>query len=158
MRQALVGLALAGGIVLAGCGGDGGTGPSVTYESVAGTYGGTMSGVTQGVALNASFVLTLTQSQGSLSGTYVLDGAVTDGVQVVPVAGSGTITGSIASGSNPSINFTVRTAACPNRPEQFSGTFDSANRRINAQGPVYVLDLTDCSILLNYQMNVVLQR
>lgn len=156
MRQVLVGLALVGG--LAACGGDGGTGPSATYENVAGTYGGRMTGVSQGVAMSADFVLTLVQSQGSLSGTYALDGALSDGVNVVGIAGTGTITGSIASGNNPSITFTTRSTLCPNRSEQYSGTFDSVNRRINAQGPVYILDPDDCSIALTYSMNLVLQR
>lgn len=158
MRIARMAVGLALALMVGACGGDGGTGPSVMYENVAGTYGGTMQGVTQGVALNADFVLTISQSQGSLSGTYGLDGFLTDGVSTVAISGSGTISGSIASGNNPSVNFTTKTSGCPGRTEHFSGTYDSANRRITAQGPVYVLDFSDCSILLTYQMNVVLQR
>lgn len=160
MRMAPVtaGLALALPLVTGACGGDGGTGPSASYENVAGTYGGQIQGVTQGIALSGQFVLTLTQSQGSLSGTYAIDGFVTDGVDAVPVSGSGTINGSIASGNNPSINFTVRPSFCTQRTMTFSGTYDSVNRRITAQGPVYVLDAGDCTILLNYSMTMVLQR
>jgi hypothetical protein len=141
------------------CGGDGGTGPSnPTYESVAATYTGGMSGVSQGVALNATFTLTLVQSQASLSGTYGLDGALSDGFDVVGVAGSGTITGTIGSGTNPSINLTIRSSVCANYTATFSGTYDSANRRITMQGPVEFFGAGGCNVVLSYPMNVVLQR
>lgn len=141
------------------CGGDGGTGPSgPSYETVAATYLGTMAGVSQGVALSADFTLTLAQSNASLSGTYALDGALSDGVDVVAVAGSGTITGTIGAGTNPSINLTIRPSACPNYTAVFSGTYDSANRRITMQGPVEFFGIGSCTVVLSYQMNVVLQR
>jgi hypothetical protein len=139
------------------CGGEGGSGPSVTYESIAGTFGGNMQGVTQGVSLNADLVLTISQSQGSLSGTWATDGFLTDGVDVVGISGSGTLTGSINSGNNPSVNITIRSSQCQNRQDQFSGTYDSVNRRINLQGSVRILDFSDCSILLTYQMNFIMQ-
>lgn len=147
---------MAAGVVA--CGGDSGTGPSTNYEQVAGTYAGPMQGVSQGVALSAEFVLTLTQSSGSLSGTFAMDGILTDGIYTSGVSGSGTISGTIASGNNPSVNITIRPSHCTNRTATFSGTFDSANRRLTVQGPVNITDADTCDVLLTYQMVVVLQR
>jgi hypothetical protein len=141
------------------CGGDSGTGPSgPSYEAVAATYIGEMGGVSQGVGLNADFTLTLVQSQASLSGTYAMDGVLTDGFDVVAVAGSGTITGTIGSGTNPSINLTIRSSVCVNYSATFSGTYDSVNRRITMQGPVEFFGASSCNVVLSYPMNIVLQR
>lgn len=141
------------------CGGDSGTGPGTpTYETVAGTYNGGMAGISQGVALEADFTLTLVQSQSSLSGTYALDGLLSDGIDVVAVAGTGTITGAIAAGTNPSVNLTIRSGICPNYTANFSGTYDSANRRITMQGPVEFFGAGSCNVVLSYPMNLVLQR
>lgn len=137
----------------------GSTGPSEpVYEIIADTYVGTLSGVTEGVALAADFALTISQSGGSLSGTWALDGILTDGVDVIGVAGTGTITGTIASGNNPSVNLTIREGICPNYQAQFSGAYDSANQRLTITGPIDVLDPDDCSILLRYQGSILLQR
>ncbi len=153
MRRMMAAVALVGTVA---CGGDS-TGPSASYETIAGTYAGELGGVSQGVALVGDFTLTISQSSGSLSGTYGIDGALSDGINAVAVAGSGTLTGTIAAGNNPSVNLTIRPSICSQRTAQFSGTYDSANRRITLQGPVYILE-NDCSIFLTYPMNVILQR
>src|SRR5690606_2507150 len=90
-------------LALTACGGSDSTGPSGDgHENVSGSYAGVMSGTSQGVALAADFSLTLNQNQGSLSGSYALSGTLSDGVQSLDVAGTGVLTGSIASGDNPS--------------------------------------------------------
>jgi len=143
-------------IMAAACGSDA-SGPSVSFESIAGSYAGVMGGVSQGVALDADFSLTLAQNAGSVNGTYALQGELTDGIDVVAVQGTGVISGTIAAGNNPSVNLTVTPAACPARRATFSGTYDVANRRLTLIGPVEFFD-NNCNVVLRYQMNVVLTR
>ncbi len=145
---------------IAACGsndgsGGGGTGPSPTYESVAGNYAGVMSGLSQGIALNANFALTLTQNAATLGGSYGISGTLNDGVSSVSISGTGTVSGSIASGANPSVNITVHPVGCPNLPAQFSGAYDSANHRLTMTGPVQMFD-AGCSVFLTYQITFIL--
>jgi hypothetical protein len=116
-----------------------------------------VAGIAQGVQLNATFSLTISQSGGTLSGSWSLAGNLTDGVVVLPVGGSGTITGTIAPGTNPSINVTIRTPQCPNVQENFSGSLDSANDIITLSGPIHWFD-DDCTILLSWPTVVILSR
>ena len=140
------------------CGSEGGTGPGQTYESIAGSYTGTMVGLSQGVALNATFALTISQSGGTTSGTYGLSGTLNDGIFLVNVAGTGTLSGTVAAGTNPSVNMTVRTPGCPNYQAPFSGAYDSANRRLTISGPVEVFADNSCTVVLSYQSTIILNR
>ena len=145
--------------VLAGCGGDSGTGPAPapTFENIAGTYAGVLVGISQGVAMEAIFSLTITQSSGNLSGSWSLAGTLNDGVIVVDIIGSGTLSGTIASGQNPSVNITFTNGLCPNHQDTFSGTFDSANNVITLNGPIDILD-ENCAVFLSYPSVIILTR
>jgi hypothetical protein len=144
-------------VCLVACG-DSGTGPaSQSYNDISGSYSGTLAGLSQGIALNAIFSLTLAQNSPSLSGTYALTGTLNNGSGAAPVQGTGTLSGTIASGNNPSVNIAVRFAGCPNRSDQFSGAYDTANRRITITGPVNFFD-TGCNVVLTYQTTIILNR
>jgi len=145
------------GVLVGGCGGDG-TGPSATHESIAGSYTGTMAGLSQGIALNATFSLTINQDGGSVSGSWALQGTLTDGFDIVAVQGTGVLNGTVASGKNPSVNITVRSGQCPNRQTAFSGAYDSVNHRLTLTGTVEFLDFTSCTVVLSYPMTVILNR
>jgi len=152
------GMFLVGAMLLTACGDDSSspTGPSApTYESIASTYTGVLGGTTQGVDLAATFSLTVNQSSGTLSGSWSMNGMLDDGVISVPVSGTGSLSGSIASGSNPSVNITFA-SPCPGRNATFSGAYDSTNRVLTLNGPVYILD--GCDIFLTYQGTVILNR
>jgi hypothetical protein len=140
--------------VTAACAGDS-TGPQ--YNDISGTYAGLMSGVSQGVALQGTFSLTITQDRGALGGSYAMQATLNNGSVIVPVQGTGALSGTVAAGSNPSVNLTVTPGLCPSRGGQFSGTYDTANRRLNLLGPVHIYD-TSCTPVLTYQMNFVLNR
>lgn len=152
----LLGVALL--LVAIGCGGDGndGTGPT-TYENISGTYAGVVAGTTQGIVLNATFTLTITQSQGTLGGSSSISGTLSDGIDTVPVQGSGTISGTIASGNNPSVNITATSGICPNVKNTFSGAYDSTNRKITLSGSLKVFDGA-CQVLLTYSGTMILSR
>ena len=154
MRKLLSALALSATVA---CGGDSGTGPSGNnYEQIANTWVGQLGGISQGVAIAGDFTITISQSGGSLSGTWAMDGGLSDGVDAVAIAGSGTIIGSVAAGSNPSVNLTIRSGACPGRQMDFSGTYDSPNSRLTLVGSVDIW-YSDCTLFLKYPMTMVLQ-
>lgn len=145
----------------AACGGGGddsdGNGPSPTYNSVAGTYVGAMAGVSQGVAIESDFTLTITQSGGTLGGSFATVGTLTDGIDFVNIAGSGSMSGSIASGNNPSVNMTIRSSSCTNYTARFSGSYDTANRALTISGPVDILN-SSCAVVLSYAATLVLRN
>ena len=140
---------------VSGCG-DSATEPE-GYADISGHYAGVMAGISQGIALDADFSLTITQDRGTLSGSWSLSGVLTDGLDAVALLGTGVLTGSIDAGHNPSVNMALQSGACPNWTGHYSGTFDSANRRLTMSGPVDVLG-DACEVLLSYPMNMVLER
>lgn len=144
-------------LALVACGGDGATAPSAHYDSIAGNYDGALVGLSQGIALNSLFSLTLTQTSGTLGGSYGLSGTLNNGFSAVDVNGTGTVSGSIAAGNNPSVNMSVRPGSCPSRTAQFSGSYDSANRRITLTGPVQFF-AQDCSVVLTYATTFILDK
>ena len=139
------------------CAGDSGTGPR-SYQSIAGSYAGTMVGLSEGVALNSTFGLTISQADGSLTGSWGLSGTLSDGVNSANVAGTGSLTGSVAAGNNPSVNITIRTPACPNYQAQFSGAYDVSNRRLTIAGPVEFFADNSCTVVLSYPTTIILNR
>ena len=157
MRKLLLSAILATTVAITGCGGDS-SGPSTSFESIAGSYAGGLVGQAQGVNLNATFSLTISQSAGSVSGTWALQGTLDDGAQVVNVQGTGTLTGTIASGNNPSVNLVIKTGACPSYQAHFSGAYDSANSRLTITGPVEFFAANTCSVVLSYQTTVILNQ
>ena len=95
------------GIIASACSGDSPTDPAPTYASVAGTYVGVASGVTQGVQMSSSFSIRINQSQSDLNGSYSTSGTLTDGSQTVAVQGTGSFSGTIQAGNNPSVNLSL---------------------------------------------------
>jgi hypothetical protein len=138
------------------CGGDS-TGPQ-SYADISGTYAGAMSGTTQGILMQADFTLTITQSAGSLGGSYGLTGTLTDGISTASIIGSGSITGSIAAGNSPQVTVTSRSGLCPNVTTTFSGSYDTVNRIVTLRGSIPITD-TNCQVVLDYtNMVIVLTR
>lgn len=130
------------------------TSPGRTYADVSGNYTGVILGTSQGVSLNATFSLTIAQNGSSLSGTDAIVGSLN---QSVPVSGAGTFTGTIESGTNPSVNIVAGGGDCPNTQSRYSGSYDTANHRLTITGPLYITN-SDCSIALAYQLTLVLSK
>lgn len=152
-------LVLATFVLLTACGDDGSTTePAPTYNNIAATYSGALSGVSHdGIALNATFSLTINQTRGDLSGSYAMNGVLDDGVSTLDVQGTGSITGTIASGNNPSVNLTLRVGGCPYYEARFSGSYDTTNRRLTISGPVDILN-EFCEVAIIYNATIVLAR
>jgi hypothetical protein len=150
-------LAVLATVAIAACGKDA-TGPSApTYNNIAATYTGALAGTASGIALQAVFSTTLTQNSANLSGSYGMTGTLSDGINVVAISGTGTLSGTVASGNNPSVNVTLRIPGCPSYSAQFSGAYDTANSILTISGPVDVLN-NDCSLFIRYQSVIVLRR
>jgi len=161
-RSALLSMLFVLPILSLGCGGDDSPTapaqpPAPTFENIAGTYIGTMAGITQGIILDGTFSITIVQSGGTLSGSTATVGTLTDATGSVPISGTGSIAGTIGSGTNPSVNITVTTGVCPNYKADFSGTYDSANTRITLIGPIDILN-NSCVVVLTYPSTIVLDR
>jgi hypothetical protein len=142
-------------IAVGACGGDSGTGPS--YENIAGSDAGVVSGVSQGVALQTQVGFTIAQTRGTLSGTWSTSGAVTDGFTTVAVSGTGTISGTIGAGNNPSVNITIFVPGCSVYRANFSGAYDVANRKITMTGPIDLLN-DDCTVFRSYPTTLIITR
>ena len=142
------------------CGSNGGssTGPSPTYETIAGTYAGSLAGTSQGIALQANFTLTITQASGNLGGSYSIAGTLSNGVQTVPLQGTGTLAGTIAAGNNPSVNITVTNGVCSNVRDGFAGAYDGNNHVITLTGPVDIFDASNCQVILTYPNSTIILR
>jgi hypothetical protein len=61
------------------------TAPADSYESIAGSYDGALAGVSQGVALDATFSLTINQTGGTATGSWALQGLLDDGFDLYDV-------------------------------------------------------------------------
>ena len=160
MKRLLV-LVLCG--LLVSCGGDSpsepaiASGPANTYESIAGTYTGALMSVSQGVTLSANFSLTLVQTVGSLSGSFRLTGTLDDGIIQASVLGSGTVTGTVDPGSNPSVSVTMTPEGCPDAAVTWSGAYTSANGLLTISGVANIFDAA-CVVFLTYEGTMILDR
>jgi hypothetical protein len=139
-----------------GCGG--GDVTATTYANISGSFAGPVTGTSQGVTMNVTLSVTIIQSGGSLGGSYAISGTLNDGGQVTQVSGTGTLTGTVASGNNPSVNITVDSPACPNYSALFSGAYDTANQRLTITGPIQFLDEHTCNVLLTFQSTIIMSR
>jgi hypothetical protein len=134
------------------------TGPGESFEQVSGGFAGEILAQSQGVQLEGVFELQLTQQGGTLSGTSAVIGTLFDGVVTLPISGTSTITGSIASGENPSMSITTRSTTCPNQVTTFNGSYNSSTRQITLTGNVGITD-ENCQTFLTFPgFLLVLQR
>jgi hypothetical protein len=107
--------------------------------------------------MDGRFTLILQQSGGSLSGSHQITGTLTQASGRVDLEGSGTLTGTVASGSNPSVSFTVRSGPCPSLTSDWSGSYASATGILTVTGTIHVITST-CVVLLTFPQTLVLRR
>lgn len=150
---------------LIGCSGGSPASPTVnpptqtTFQDIAGTWTGTVGGVTQGVTLAGTLTLTLQQNVGVLSGGYSMAGTLTNPTQQAPLQGAVTLTGTVASGANPAVNFTTTSVPCPGLDSQsWSGTYSGATGVLSITGVAHVITVPACTIVLSYPQTILLTR
>ena len=82
---------------------------------------------------------TLSQSQGSLTGTYYVTGDLYHDSGGRFFWGSdGTVEGSIAPGPRPEVSLTVTPDTCPDQPWTYAGSHDAGRGQISISGDVLV--------------------
>jgi hypothetical protein len=149
LKSLSVGLAA---LAMLGCSsGDTMTAPP-SYADVSGSFAGPISGTSQGIAMSATFSVTIAQSGSSISGTDAIAGTLN---VTTPFTGSGTFTGTIASGNNPSVSISGGPAC--GLPQNYSGTYDSANHRLTITGPFYVFNQS-CAVVFSATLTLVLSK
>jgi hypothetical protein len=146
--------------VLTGCSGSPAAPTPAAFENVAGTWTGKVGGVTQGVTLDGTITLSLQQSDGNLTGGYSVQGSLSNPVQTSPLQGSVTLTGTVASGSNPLVTFTTTSVPCPNLTgESWSGSFNNRTGVLTITGTGHVINGPPaCAIALSYPQTIALTR
>ena len=112
----------------------------------------------QGVQFSGSLSLSITQSKGTLGGTYSTTGTLSDGVQSGPVTGTGQITGTIGAGTNSTVTIQLKTSTCPSAISQITGVRDSANRRVVLTGAANIYYSDTCEIFHSHPMQLTIQQ
>jgi hypothetical protein len=87
---------------------------------------------------------------------WSLTGALNDGIDVVEHSGCWVGYRNDRRG-NPSVNLTFKTPLCPNYQANFSGAYDSVNRKLTISGPIDILSAS-CAVLLSYVGTIILSR
>jgi hypothetical protein len=108
--------------------------------------------------MNSDFSITITQNGGTTSGSWSIAGILSDGFNSVQITGAGSLTGTVSPGTNPSVNVSIKSPQCPNYSANFSGAYDSANRRITITGPVDIFANNSCNVALRYNTTLLLSR
>ncbi len=80
--------------------------------SLGGTFHGTFNGLDQGVMLAANLQFSLAEASGVLIGTFAIQGRLDDGLTQTDVAGTGILTGMVASGDVAAVSFTTESDLC----------------------------------------------
>ena len=151
-RWSFVALALA----VIGCG-SGDSMTTASYSSVAGSYSGPVSGgPVQNYTFNEVLTLTIAQSSGSLSGTFSTVGLLYFGTNPSTIQSTGTFSGTINSGNNPSVNITIQVPGCPSYRGVFSGAYDSTNHKLTISGPFDFFNQGTCTVGLTFQETLIL--
>jgi hypothetical protein len=86
-----------------------------------------------------------------------MTGTLTNGSSSVPVQGTGSLSGTIGAGTNPSVNITFRLGGCPNYSAAFSGAYDTSNQKLTLSGPVDIVD-QNCTVQIRYNSTIILSR
>jgi hypothetical protein len=115
-----------------------------------------MAGTSQGVSANLLFGFTIGQTDGDITGSWSYTGKLNDGSTTLDVTGTGTLEGTVEAGQNPSLNFKIKTATCPDYEATFSGGYDSDSHRLTVRGPVEFFNYQTCDVGLTYQATIVL--
>lgn len=124
------------------------------YEDISGIFTGPVSGSGSGYSIQGSFSLSISQSEGSLSGTYSTSVTVQTPAGSVPFAGSGTISGVIEAGADPKVEVVVQDVCNAELP--YIGAFNSASRTLSASGPFPLYD--GCNPVATLTLTITLSK
>ncbi len=125
--------------LLVGCGGEGSAIGPDEFHRIGGSYTGGLEGTSSDGEFSGAIFFTLSQSQGSLTGTYYVTGDLYRNSGGKYFWGSdGTVEGSIAPGPRPDVSLTLTPDTCPNQPWTYAGSYDAGRRQISISADVLV--------------------
>jgi hypothetical protein len=145
-------------VVLLACGEKSVIGPD-EFHRVAGGYTGAIEGATSVGSFSGVVLLSLSQSDGALTGTYDFNGDIyhTEHATRYYQGGSGTVEGSLGSGPRPQVSLTFTPDDCPARVMSYQGTYDHGPRQMRVSGSL-LLSTDSCDPLVTVSHSMVLQR
>lgn len=127
--------------------------PGIGWETLLGPYAGAFTSVSQGVAFAADLDVTFSQSSGRISGAFAINGVLTAGMDMLPIRGTGSFTGTIDRGLDPSVNITF-VNACPGYSAHYSGALESETRLLTISGPAHIL--VNCVVVLTFDTTILM--
>lgn len=145
-------------VVLLACGEESAIGPD-EFHRVAGGYAGAIEETTSVGLFSGVILLSLSQSDGALTGTYDFNGDIyhTEHARRYYQGGSGTVEGSLGSGPEPQVSLTLTPDDCPARVMSYQGTYHDGPRQMRVSGTL-LLSADWCEPLLDVPHGMVLQR
>ena len=125
--------------LLVGCGGEESVIGPDEFHPIGGSYTGGIEATGGDGDFFGAIFFTLSQSQGSLTGTYYVTGDLYHESGGRFFWGSdGTVEGSIAPGPSPEVSLTVTPDTCPDQPWTYAGSYDAGRRQISISADVLV--------------------
>ena len=125
--------------LLVGCGGEESVIGPDEFHRIAGSYTGGIEATGGDGDFFGAIFFTLSQSQGSLTGTYYVTGDLYHESGGRFFWGSdGTVEGSIAPGPRPAVSLTVTPDTCWDQPWTYTGSYDAGTGQISVSADVLV--------------------
>jgi hypothetical protein len=141
----------------AACGGEQTIGPD-EFHRVGGSYVGPIEGSTIIGPFSGTVWVVLSQSDGTLSGTYDFNGDIRYEGEALWYfySGSGTVVGTLASGPTPQVTLTLTPDDCADRVMTYEGTYADGPRQISIFGNL-LLSTELCDPLVSIPHRTILQ-
>ncbi|MEP6778437.1 MAG: hypothetical protein ABJC26_01005 [Gemmatimonadaceae bacterium] len=144
------------GVVCCGaCGSSDSTAPN--YGNISGRFQGEVSGQSQGQVLNGVYSIVTTQNGGKVSGTTEMNGFVGSGAGAPAFQNPGLVVGTIGSGEDPAVSFTITSNACPTHVVTLAGTYQTANKRLVVSGTLETYSST-CTVAYSFPASLLLTK
>lgn len=128
----------------------------LVYQSVVGSYSGTFSAMEAGGSgqYDGSMGMTLSQVDDMMTGTWEIDGTITDG-GTTAVMVEGDVFGTLPVGDNPTFSVWLTYDDCPNDLMAFTMSYDSQTQELTLGGDLEILSGA-CVEETEYQLFVTL--
>lgn len=131
--------------------------PSNSDPSLTGTFHGIFNGLYGGeVMLAANVQFALAESGGAVVGAFGIQGILDDGVTRSNVAGTGTLSGTVAVGDVAAVSLTAASDLCLHS-SAFTGAYHRRTGVLGVDGVVHVFDQF-CRVVAVYPVSMAMRR
>lgn len=146
---------LSAALALSACSSTEAVGPS-EYVALADDWNSSLTGELGQLFPGLDVSLSLTQDGSVIGGSFAIRGTVADTLVVLDLAG--TVSGTVTSGPNPSVDLSIRNSACPDYSARFTGAYDSGKRQLTVTGPLDFFRPDSCSVGFSAPVTLVFKR